>query len=834
MTPFDWIFGATIGQESGGNPNAATSITGARGIGQIRPQTFAQYAQPGENINNPNDNLAVSRRIQLDYYNRYNGDPARMAVAYFSGPHNVAPPGSPTPWIKDKADPTGKTVSSYVNDIQGRIARMAYVSDNTAKSLGLTLAPVQQQGAAPTTAHDDIAGSLGLKLAPLTAPPPQVVTQPDIIPGSAAAGVPTRITVRPRPPAPIEYQSGLQNQLAEGMPIVGPLFNKAVAAAGAGIQPLVSDTGQSTFAERYAQNLNALASENRQFAAENPVAATGANVLGGTLATVPFGATELGGRALGLVGSSIGSRLYQSALGGAVVNSIDAALRGDNPLQAGEIGGIMGPAATIVGEGVRSGVGSIASRYFPQAGPLQDVNPVARDFLARSLEGETPQSIAAAQQRMGPRGFFGDIGTGTTDLTGGLADIPGPQKAAILEAYRQRAATQGDAIEGAVRQAMGPRTDLLQYQQFLTEARKAAADPLYQQWRDTQVHPTDKLKGLIPRLESAGAFDQAERLSSISGEPINKAFFTTGAQKEFPTTQSWDYVKRGLDSKIDQAYSSGDKTLARSLVQLRNELVGEIENTNAGQVWKAARQEFASRSELLDQIAAGQDTFIGGRSGVRPDELREELKGLGGPELAARILGARDAITQAMGAARNGDTTLRNKLLAPNNIEKLQLLLGKNRADPLIDALKQEEYLSNQAKNIIGGSPTAPKGERIKTLAPPQAAPWSPKLTEPLSFIPPSWIDALRPSTILEGARAHSYGQAYNQLAPILLTQQGPQMNALVSAIHNEVLRRTAAQGAASRIGSVLTGAMTGPGVTTARRRLNFQTANPLAVSSAR
>ena len=119
--PSNDIYGAITQQESGGNPNAPTSINGAVGQGQIMPGTFKQYARPGENINNPADNAAVSQRIVQDYSQKYNGDPARVATAYFSGPGNVAPPGSPTPWKNDAADGNGKRVSSYVSDIAARL-----------------------------------------------------------------------------------------------------------------------------------------------------------------------------------------------------------------------------------------------------------------------------------------------------------------------------------------------------------------------------------------------------------------------------------------------------------------------------------------------------------------------------------------------------------------------------------------------------------------------------------------------------------------------------------------------------------------------------------------
>lgn len=121
----DRVHAAIIQQESGGRENVATSVTGARGIGQIQPATFAQYARPGEDINNPKDNFNVSRRIVEDLYNKYNGDPARIAVGYFSGPGNVAPMGSETPWKVDKHDPNMKYVSSYVADVTRRVQKGA-------------------------------------------------------------------------------------------------------------------------------------------------------------------------------------------------------------------------------------------------------------------------------------------------------------------------------------------------------------------------------------------------------------------------------------------------------------------------------------------------------------------------------------------------------------------------------------------------------------------------------------------------------------------------------------------------------------------------------------
>jgi hypothetical protein len=123
------LTGAILGQESGNRDNIGTSTAGAIGPGQIEPGTFKMYAKPGEVITNPADNRAVAGRILADYAKKYDGDPQRVAVAYFSGPGNVAPAGSPTPWLRDAHDTNGKSVSSYVADVQSRLAKYPTAAD---------------------------------------------------------------------------------------------------------------------------------------------------------------------------------------------------------------------------------------------------------------------------------------------------------------------------------------------------------------------------------------------------------------------------------------------------------------------------------------------------------------------------------------------------------------------------------------------------------------------------------------------------------------------------------------------------------------------------------
>lgn len=110
VTPSTVSQALTGAEASGAN---ATSPKGAAGTRQIMPGTFQQYALPGESFNNEADRVRVSDRVIDDLWRQYPNDPARVAVGYFSGPNNVAPPGSPTPWRTDASD-GNMPVSQYV------------------------------------------------------------------------------------------------------------------------------------------------------------------------------------------------------------------------------------------------------------------------------------------------------------------------------------------------------------------------------------------------------------------------------------------------------------------------------------------------------------------------------------------------------------------------------------------------------------------------------------------------------------------------------------------------------------------------------------------------
>lgn len=610
----------------------------------------------------------------------------------------------------------------------------------------------------------------------------------------------------PKPRGDVVDASGFNNRMVSSIPVVGPLFDKATAAAGAAIQPLVSEEARKkSFGERYSANLAMQDEVNRLYGEEHPIAAPVADVAGATMLLGPMSQTGVGARMMGLTGGSLGAKVYQGAAGMGALETANQLIKGNNPLDQGFFGPVPlavagGAAGPVIGEGI-SKAGNAIREWMPRrSGPLAGVNSTGRNMLVNAVEGETPASIAEAQKKFGPAGMLADVNQATTDLAGGLADIPGPHKQVIREAYRQRAAGQAQRIEQSLNRNTVPQVNLADLTKAVEQARATGADPLYQQYRTMSVQPTKEIKALIPRLEKAGAFDLAEELSGISGNPINRNFFTGGPQKAFPTAETWDYVKRGLDRRISQALdkTKPDKDLARELLNLKNEMLAEIDKTPAGKVWQKARQTYAEHSELLHQIEEGQKTF---KRSTRADELAREMINLSQPEQAARLQGARDAIQEVIDSSVRGDTAARNMLLSKSGRAKLELLFGQKRADRLVRDLEAEVFGKQKVENVIGGSQTTPKKERVNAMLPaPSEMGYFQglDLTRPASFIP-EWM---KPQTIMEGARAQRYGNAYQQIAPLLTTKMGAaEFNRLTDALLNERATAAAAGARFDRMG---------------------------------
>ncbi len=634
------------------------------------------------------------------------------------------------------------------------------------KGYGVTLKPgATQQNAAPSSYEETFKGSIEAKKEyekrRAQDKPGKIPTEPEEPPTKAEAAAGER--------------RGLGAQFVGGVPILGPGFNLLTASV----------PGHGTFSQRLYEQQQA----DRAFAMAHPYESAAAQFAGGLVGY--GGIARAAPWAMGLTAPTLGGRIWQGGLGGAGINALDAAMRGENPVTAAEIGAAGGVVAPLASEGARAATGTVANNMFPRTGPLEGIPRAGINLLQRGLEGETPASIAAAGERMGPRGFLSDLTQGMTDIAGAIADTPGPGKTLVREAYRQRNEGQRQAVEGAVTRAFGPRINLADVTRAEKADRAAAANPLYEAWRDTRVTPTPELKELGTMLEEEGFFKEANRLLKADGKETYQNFFTPGARKQWPTAEAWDYVKQAIDGKIQAATPTatnpGSPNEVRIYTKLKNRLTDAIDNhpdPRVAGVWAEARQAWANPTAIMNARTAGQDVW---KSSTRPDELGYQLTDYTPPERAAFLQGARDSLSTLMDRSRGGDTQARNMLLAPVNQEKTFWLTARHGYDPqeLTNALQSEIYLGEKGKEVVPnfatGASNVSRAERKRMFDAPQLPPYleNVNLVQPATWIPPG----LRPANVLQAFRNERAGRVAPSLANVMLTPQGPQMDALVDSL---------------------------------------------------
>jgi hypothetical protein len=639
---------------------------------------------------------------------------------------------------------------------------------------------------------------------------------------------PLRITVRPGGPH-FDKVSGAIDQAVQSVPVAGPALEAMSNVAASAIQPAVRSDVPNTFQGRFNQNESDLAAARHEFSEQNPALALGSNLAGGMVGGGAMATTRLGKVALGLTGPSLGIRTVAGAGGQGGIAATDAMMRGNDVVPQAAMGAAGGAAGPLAGTALEHAGNLVSTHLWPKKGPLKGFSPLTVNRLTGALEGETQASIADAKNRMGPAGFLGDLNQGMTDLAGGVADIPGIGKTIVRSAYGDRMKDQINRLKVVLDRTMGPERNIPLEMENITKTAKATYDPLYEKFRSMAIIPTPELKSLVPRLEESHAFTLANELAGITGKPKIKpdVFKTDGVT----TSENWDLIKRGLDRRINQAYKQeGGDTLAKALTGLKHEMIDEIEKTPAGKVWADARNKFATKESMLEEIQNGVDTFIGGRNATTKDELREELKRLSTPEKLARQVGLRSAIGEAIGKSLTGDTRARNLLLAPNNQEKIRLIVNDPAlAEHLIASLKQEHYLGDKSLDVLGnlatGASASARTARRDALMPePTKSDWD--LMKPMTYIPPSIREQFTIAGMANALKGSRAAKSQRELAEVLTMPNNPTMSDLVDALRNEGARQAKVSNRLGTAGAVTTGVVSGPA--TSVLRLNREDRNRL------
>lgn len=546
--------------------------------------------------------------------------------------------------------------------------------------------------------------------------------------------------------------------LAEGIPVVGPSIMKGADMLAAGINSIAS--GQP-----YSDELAKVAGAEGRAVAAHPYMNTAGQVAGGVAGTLPLvmaAPAAFGAGSAGLVARTLAS----AASGGALGAADSAARSGGDPnaaLHGAEWGFGLGAVAPGIGSAVGAGTRALANRLASGASR-------AEQAFGRAMGSDAVSDPVAALAAKGPEAMPMDLGPNLQRQAGALAATPGRGQEIIRSAIADRQAGAGARVSQSLDEVLGRPVDTIARADEIIARRSQAAKPLYDAAYAKPVPFTRELEDLLRRPAVGKALKKAQGLAADEGIPSRQWFANisddgTVALKNVPDVRQLDLTKRALDDMISSAQRQGNNNEARIYTQLKNRLTDLVDE--AVPEYAQARAAFSGPSGVLDAMEEGQKAF---RNSLTPNQMRTHLMKLSDAEKEAYIEGARTQIADMMGTARNDALKVRGEFQKGHNREKLNLLIGKEQADKLLNSLESETAFARTRDIVTGNSETA---ARLAAQADVGAGARGPGALEQAANLNFGTAAMRMGDKLLGGARSAAQGRTNEELAG-LLTSRDP------------------------------------------------------------
>jgi hypothetical protein len=395
-----------------------------------------------------------------------------------------------------------------------------------------------------------------------------------------------------------------------------------------------------------------------------------------------------------------GANTYVGAAAiGAGLGALQPSVSTKETLTNTAIGGVLSPAAMLVGRGVVAGAkGTKAALWdpFTKAGQQR--------IAERTFQGFAGGADEAAKAAQSIRQGMGDVLPGaqptTAELAGnaGLAQLERTMKnnPEFTQAFASRAAGNRNAIMSAVDDIAGDDVA----RQAAVSAREAGTKDLYQQATRALYTVDDELSDLLGRPAVKQALTRAEALAQNNGRPFAlnipandtlKGAGVAGQASRQVTGQGLQDLKMAMDEMLTDPSSGFTGAAGTTVKNLRGKLLDWMERANPD--FKSARTTYAGMSKPINQMDVGQSlrdklfpamTDFGAETRLRPQAFAQAMRQ--GDATAANVMGRPASLTD---------------ILSPEQLRSLtqvgQQLGRRVNADELGKAVG-----SNTGQNIVG------------------------------------------------------------------------------------------------------------------------------------
>lgn len=467
-----------------------------------------------------------------------------------------------------------------------------------------------------------------------------------------------------------------------------------------------ADTGSyGNWGTTYDDQLTAVRSQEKEFSAENPSTAIGAEIGGAVIpALLGIGiagqaATTSGrmlaGAKIGAAGGAVaGFGEGEGGVAGRAPSAVSGAVIG------GGIGGLVPGVAEVARQGYRAGQGAIRDRRVGgQIGSSLGVSPAAGRFMGEVIGGEDAATMRGALGRAGPDAMLADASPALAGRLDATMRSPVPGSGLARERVDQRAGSAYydilDALDGG---RQGPSQPPVSAQRSMSAAARPTINPAYKAAYDTPIdYSSDtgrRIEELVTRLPpktASRAIKDATDRMVYDGVP-NAQIMATVAEdgtvkfQQMPNVMQLDYIKRAFDDIAEDG---------------KDALTGKMssEGAFASRIARDLREATADAVPEYRTALSAAATDIRQRGAVRTggtllrpqttvEEAAEAISDATPAEIRAMRIGVRGQIEHVLGNVRAvaSDQNIEPRqamqalrdLSSPNAQRKMEALYGND------------------------------------------------------------------------------------------------------------------------------------------------------------
>jgi hypothetical protein len=556
----------------------------------------------------------------------------------------------------------------------------------------------------------------------------------------------------------------LNKALPGGVPRTLDESMEALVGAGKSVAKTVADVGLSMaqgatfgFADEISAGLKTALGEGsfkenllstRARFEDIPTAAQVGGEIAGGLATIALTGPVLAATKVGQLFTRLPRWLQTTGLGalwgglfGAGTAEGDIEERLESGAKGTGLGAITGGVLHGAFVGGRAAAKGVAGLARSRTNPSEQAARILGEKFA--TDGKTVGQVLARLRDLGPQATIADAaGVNTLGLARGVAGVPGAAKEKITQTLKVRGLGESDRITKQVTRDLGPADYFATEEAFLGKLRAGAREAYEQAYSANPSIQSAALDRVLTAPIAQSVLKEAATIAGIeraSGKvkwlgPVDEeltqlarfaAEHAGGAPVVAPgvakglSLETWDYVKRGLDSVLDKPANTNALTgkftkKGSAINNLKRALVEALDIVTGGEksLYRFARKQYAGDAEVLNALREGEKFMK-----LRPEQITRRLAELSDGAQEAFRNGAARAVLDVVEKTPDTGSVARRLFASKMNRERIRAVFpDKAKYTEFSRRMVAEQRFTETQQAIGSGSRTTPMAQEVKDV----------------------------------------------------------------------------------------------------------------------